>query len=80
MIPLRIEGFTHVLAAPPGAEGVPNMHVIITKEGFRVSRWELTPKELDNIIAGGCIELWLCGCQPIMAITTRPPPHDEGDR
>lgn len=64
MIPLRIEGATMIMKAPPGLEGeVRDLHVAVI-EGCFVSRWEPTPAELALLSAGGSIELWVMGGQP----------------
>lgn len=75
MIPLRIEGATKVMRAPPAQEGeVRDLH-IAEIDGCCVSRWEPTPSELATLIAGGSVELWVMGGQPPVMLTARP--HSE---
>lgn len=72
MIPLRIEGATHVYRAPRGLKGeVRDLHVAII-DGCCVSRWEPTPDELAILNAGGTVELWLMGQQPPVALRAAP--------
>lgn len=72
MIPLRIEGATHIMKAPPGQEDtVRDLHVAVI-DGCSVSRWEPTPDELATLNAGGSVELWVMGGQPPVMLTVRP--------
>ncbi len=70
MIPLRIEGATHIMAAWPRKDGIRDLHVMVV-DGCYVSRWEPTPKELECLNAGGSVELWIMGHQPVVALTVR---------
>lgn len=73
MIPLRIEGATHIMKAPPGKEGeVRDLHVLVT-DGCCVSRWEPTPRELEALNRGGSIELWVMGVQPPVMLAVAEP-------
>lgn len=68
MIPLRIEGATLIMKAPPGKEGeVRDLH-IARVDDCSVSRWEPTPDELAVLNAGGSVELWVMGRQPPVAL------------
>jgi len=71
MIPLRIEGATLRMKAPPGHEGeVRDLHVALV-DGCYVSRWEPTPGELDLLNRGGSVELWVMGSQPPVMLVTK---------
>lgn len=73
MIPLRIEGATIIMRAPRGKEDeVRDLHVLVTEDGYSVSRWEPTPEELQVLIAGGSVELWVMGRQPPVFLTAKP--------
>lgn len=73
MIPLRIEGATHIMLAPPGKEGeVRDLHVL-AQDGCCVSRWEPTPGELEVLNNGGSVELWVMGGQPPVMLTVARP-------
>jgi hypothetical protein len=63
MIPLRIEGATHIMAAPPGRPEVRDLHTRLV-DGCYVSRWEPTPIELQMLNQGGPVELWVMGGMP----------------
>jgi hypothetical protein len=72
MIPLRIEGATLTMKAPPGSEGeVRDLHVSVV-DGCYVSRWEPTPRELQILCDGGSVELWVMGSQPPVMLVARP--------
>jgi hypothetical protein len=76
VIPLRIEGATRVLTAPLGEEeSVRDLHVAVI-DGCCVSRWEPTPRELDVLNEGGCVELWVKGEQPPVLLKVNP--HSSG--
>lgn len=72
MIPLRIEGATRIMKAPPGYEAeVRDLHVAMI-DGCSVSRWEPTPDELAILNSGGSVELWVMGRQPAVALKAVP--------
>lgn len=68
MIPLRIEGATHILRAPLGVPNILDLHVRLTDGDVYVSRWEPTPDELAILNAGGSIELQIMDCQPPVSL------------
>lgn len=73
MTPLRPEFATHYFgSSEQTAQGVGGLFVGITEQGFCVSRWEPTPDELETLIAGGSVELWVMGCQPPVMLIARP--------
>lgn len=77
MIPLKIEGATICMKAPPGMEGeVRDLHVARI-DGAYVSAWEPTPGELEMLNAGGSVVLWIIGGQPPVLLTVKP--HAEVD-
>lgn len=69
MIPLRIEGATHRFASTH--PDVQTLHVRV-EAGCCVSRWEPTPDELVALNAGGSVELWVVGGQPVVALRAVP--------
>jgi hypothetical protein len=72
VIPLRIEGATHIMKGLPTMEGdVRDLHVLVT-EGCSVSRWEPTLTEPQLLNAGGSVELWVVGRQPPVALAVAP--------
>ena len=72
MIPLRIEGATLIMKAPQGQEGeVRDLHVAQI-DGCFVSRWEPTPSELQILLDGGSVELWVMGGQPPVMLVAKP--------
>lgn len=77
MIPVRIEGATHVYASPAdfdeGAHGkCGNLHVL-KQDGIFYSAWEPTPTELAALLHGGKVIVGVYGLQPPIAIGVRPP-------
>lgn len=68
MIPLRIEGATHIMTAPQGHDDVRDLHVYLLDGEIYVSRWEPTPDELALLNAGGSVELQIMGSQPPVAL------------
>lgn len=71
MIPLRIEGASVVMKAPPGDDKVRDLHVAVI-DGCYVSRWEPTPGELKILADGGSVELWVMGSQPPVMLVAKP--------
>jgi hypothetical protein len=63
MIPLRVPGANTICTAPPGNAEVRSLHVL-QAEGCCISRWEPTPAELQRLVDGGSVELWVMGQQP----------------
>jgi hypothetical protein len=63
------------MEAPSGHEdNVRPLHIAMI-DGCSVSRWEPTPNELDLLILGGSVELWVMGGQPPVMLVARP--HSE---
>jgi hypothetical protein len=78
VIPLRIEGATLCMKAPPGKEAeVRDLHVAVI-DGCYVSRWEPTPNELEILNRGGSVELWVIGGQPPVSLVAKE--HIDVDR
>lgn len=81
MIPRRISGHTHALAAPAGWNeardgNCATLHVRMIRDGDSVlaqSAWEPTPAELAALNAGGSVILNVVGGQPPVMITVEPP-------
>lgn len=73
MIPVRIEGSTHIIRA----DNTQTLHVVFT--GTRIiSRWAPTPAELALLVAGGSVELHVSGnIQPPIALAVSPLLLDE---
>jgi hypothetical protein len=69
MLPLRIEGANVIFKGP---EGVSDLHVMVV-DGCCVSRWELTPHELELLNRGGSVELMVVGIQPIVSLSVSEP-------
>lgn len=75
MIPLRIEGATLIMKAPHGLEAeVRDLHVAQI-DGCLVSRWEPTPAELEILIDGGSVELWITGDRYMPPVMLVAKPH-----
>ncbi len=69
MIPLKIEGADMRL---DGNGTVRPLYVKI-EDGCYISRWELTPEELEMLNQGGSVELWVdSSSHPPVFITTAP--------
>ena len=77
VIPLRIEGATMIMRAPPGQEGeVRDLHVAVI-DGCCVSRWEPTPGELEILNRGGSVELWVMSGQPPVMLVAKERASDD---
>lgn len=57
MLPIRIENASLIIRAPPGSQGIHDLHVAVIA-GCCVSRWEPTPDELAAVSAGGSRRKW----------------------
>ena len=73
MLPLRIEGAHIIMRGPVSGDGIEIRDLAIRViDGCSISRWELTPAELEMLIAGGSIELWVQGLQPPVSLKVVP--------
>lgn len=68
MIPLRIDGATHIMKPPAGCDDVRDLHIVLLDGDIFVSRWEPTPDELAMLNSGGSVELQIMGSQPPVAL------------
>lgn len=71
MLPLRIKDANRVMTAPDSHPDVRPLHVRFV-DGCSVSRWEPTMAEVQIIVEGGSVELWIIGQQPAVAIKAVP--------
>jgi hypothetical protein len=81
MIPRRIVGATHHLAAPEGwdeaSQGLcSRLHVRVLPKNVCESAWEPTPAELAALNAGASIILGVVGGQPPVMLYVEPPAED----
>lgn len=85
MLPIRIAGATRNLGAPanwtPETSGpcghLPIRDEVIEGLPYMTSRWEPTPDELADLIAGGPVELRILGIQhPVVSVVVQPPSAD----
>jgi hypothetical protein len=81
MIPIRIQAATRNLGAPPNwteTTDKPCGHLPIRDEvidgvPYMTSRWEPTPDELADLIAGGPVELRILGTtHPVVSLVVQP--------
>lgn len=82
MLPIRISGATRNLGAPvdwTDATDRPCGHLPVRDEVVdglpcMTSRWDPTPDELADLIAGGPLELRILGIQhPVVSLVVQPP-------
>lgn len=77
MIIKRIEGASRVFGAPPDWDGkdmrcgaLPVVDVETPEGKFMVSAWEPSPQELQALMSGETIKLWIRGTgHPVVALT-----------
>lgn len=91
MIIARIEGATRVLGQSQGYRGLPILDTTLNDDASQpvmVSAWEPTPDEIEKIVAGAKIRLWVLGIAhpPVIidvadvpVITDDPPSIQEGE-
>lgn len=80
MIVKRIEGATRVLGAPPDWKddgvtcvGLPVVDVVTDQGPFMVSAWEPTPDELQALLNGASVRLWVRGSgHPVVSLDVAP--------
>lgn len=82
MLPIRISGATRNLGAPanwePETSGpcshLPVRDDVIEGLPYMTSRWEPTPDELADLMAGGPLELRILGtAHPVVSLVVQPP-------
>lgn len=82
MLPIRIAGATRNLGAPSGwnpetdgaCSHLPIRDEVLDAMPFMTSRWEPTPDELADFIAGGPVELRILGTtHPVVSLVVQPP-------
>lgn len=76
MLIKQIEGFTRSFGAPPDLTpegvclGLPVRDVMTEEGNFMVSAWEPTPEELQALLRGETIKLWIRGLtHPVVSLT-----------
>lgn len=81
MIIKRIEGATRTFTSPndvePGnVKGLPILDVQTDIGNFMVSAWEPTPAEIQQLINGDTVKLWVRGTvMPVVALTVGEEPE-----
>lgn len=86
MLPIRIKGATRNLGAPKGwnpekdaaCSHLPIKDVQQGRRKWMVSRWEPTPAEIERLLSGSPIELWVEGIDhPVVGLNV-PEEEDHG--
>jgi hypothetical protein len=80
MIPKRIQNATRVLGAPADwkdeggpCAGIPVADVSTPEGPFMVSAWEMTPAEVQAVINGASVRLWIRGIShPVVVLDVSP--------
>lgn len=86
MIPARIEGATRFLGAPKdwdekrdGSCGTLPIKDYQDEQGeYMLSAWTPTPAELDQLVLGGCVYLWIRGVKhPVVSLSIGAAPDED---